>query len=224
MTHRHPAVRETGKESDMGNGKITAKQLEILNFLESEILRRGYPPAVREICQAVHLSSTSSVHAHLNALEKNGYIRRDSAHSRAIEILDDGFQAVRTENVGIPIVGRVACGEPVLAEQNIEEYFSVPSNYMPATRNDVYGLQARGDSMIEAGIYDRDLLIVESVNTAGNGDIVVALIEDEATVKYFYKEDGHYRLQPANSAMEPIILDSVEIVGRVRALFRPRVF
>jgi len=208
----------------MGNGKITDKQLQILKYLESELLTKGYPPSVREICQAVHLSSTSSVHAHLNSLEKNGYIRRDPTHPRAIEILDESFQMVRTETVPVPVVGRVAAGTPILAEENIESYFPVPSGYLPNTPNDLFGLEVKGDSMINLGILDKDILIVESMNTARNGDIVVALIDDSATVKTFYKENGHYRLQPANDAMEPIITDHVEIMGKVRSLFRPAVY
>ncbi|MBO4411858.1 MAG: repressor LexA, partial [Lachnospiraceae bacterium] len=141
----------------MGNGMITDKQLEILKYMESELLRKGYPPSVREICQAVHLSSTSSVHAHLNSLEKNGYIRRDPAKQRAIEILDESFQMARVESVSIPIVGRVAAGEPILAEENIESYFSVPAEYLPKAANDIFALQVRGDSMVNAGIFDRDL-------------------------------------------------------------------
>lgn len=207
----------------MGNGTITDKQLEILKYLESELLRKGYPPSVREICQAVHLSSTSSVHAHLNSLEKNGYIRRDPAKQRAIEILDESFQMARVETVSIPIVGRVAAGEPILAEENIESYFSVPSEYMPKSSKDIFALQVKGDSMINAGIFDRDLLLVEQQSTARNGEIVVALLDDSATVKTFFKENGHYRLQPENDAMAPIIVDQVEILGRVRSLFRPSV-
>ena len=205
----------------MGKGNITDKQREILKYLESEILRKGYPPSVREICEAVHLSSTSSVHAHLNALERNGYIRRDSSKTRAIEILDDTFQMARTENVAIPIVGRIAAGEPILAEQNIESYFSVPSDYMPHTANDVFALEVKGDSMVDLGILNRDLLIVEEQHTARNGDIVVALLGNEATVKTYYKENGHFRLQPANEAYEPIIVDEVEVLGKVRSLYRP---
>lgn len=208
----------------MGNGKISDKQMEIYKYLQSEILRTGYPPSVREICEAVHLSSTSSVHAHLKALEDNGYIRKDPAHARTIEILDDSFQMVRKETVPIPIVGRVAAGQPILAEENIEDYFSVPADFMPTTSHDVFVLEVRGESMINVGIYDHDLLIVESTNTARNGEIVVALVDDSATVKTYYKENGHYRLQPQNDSMDPIIVDHVEILGRVRALYRPTVF
>ncbi len=204
----------------MGYGNITDKQREILKYLESQILLKGYPPSVREICQAVRLSSTSSVHAHLNALEKNGYIRRDSSKTRAIEILDDSFQMARTENVSIPIVGRIAAGEPILAEQNIESYFSVPSDYMPHTTNDVFALEVKGDSMVDLGILNRDLLIVEEQHTARNGDIVVALLGDEATVKTYYKENGHFRLQPENDEMEPIIAEDCRVLGKPVALIR----
>ena len=208
----------------MGNGLITEKQKEILKYMESQILIKGYPPSVREICEAVHLKSTSSVHAHLNSLEKNGYIRRDPTKPRAIEITDEQFQMARTETVSVPVVGRVAAGSPILAEENIERYFSVPSEYIPSTSHDLFGLEVKGDSMVNAGIFDRDLLIVESQKTARNGDIVVALLDDSATVKTYYKEDGHYRLQPQNDRMEPIITDRVEILGKVRSLFRPAVF
>lgn len=208
----------------MGNGNISAKQKEILDYVQSECLRTGYPPTVREICEAVHLNSTSSVHAHLNSLEKNGYIRRDPTKQRAIEILDDEFQKVRTETVPIPMVGRVAAGEPILAEENIESYFPIAGEFLPKTSNDIFGLEVKGDSMVDMGIFDKDILIVESQKTARNGDVVVALIDDSATVKTFYKEDGHYRLQPANESMDPIIVDHVEILGKVRALFRPTVY
>ena len=207
----------------MGNGLITDKQMEILKYMESELLRKGYPPSIREICSAVHLNSTSSVHAHLNSLEKNGYIKRDPSKQRAIEILDDNFQMARVETVSIPIVGRVAAGEPILAEENIESYFSIPAEYMPKSAHDVFGLQVHGDSMIDLGILDRDLLIVEEQNTARNGEVIVALIDDSATVKTYYKENGHYRLQPATETMEPIITDHVEILGKVRSLFRPSI-
>ena len=208
----------------MANGSISAKQREILKFIESRILLKGYPPSVREICDAVQLMSPSSVHAHLNTLEKNGYIRRDPTKPRAIEITDESFRMVRTESISIPVVGRVAAGEPILAEENIESYFSIPSEYVPATQNDIFGLEVKGESMVNAGIFDKDLLIVESVHSARNGDIVVALIDDSATVKTYYKEDGHYRLQPENDTMEPIYTDHVEILGKVRSLFRPAVF
>ena len=207
----------------MSTGKITEKQLAILKYLESELLEKGYPPSVREIGKAVGLSSTSSVHAHLNTLEKNGYIRRDPAHPRAIEILDESFQMVRTTTVPVPVVGRVAAGQPILAEENIESYFPVPAAYLPHSSKEIFGLEVKGDSMINLGILNKDLLIVEAASSAENGDVVVALIDDSATVKTFYKENGHYRLQPANDAMEPIITDHAEILGKVRSLFRPSI-
>ncbi len=207
----------------MAKEALTAKQQEIFDYLCSMILKNGYPPSVREICDAVSLNSPATVHAHLLSLESKGYIRRDPAHARTIEILDDSFQMLRKETVSIPIVGQVAAGQPILAEENIEDYFSVPADYMPSTSNDVFVLQVRGESMINVGIYDKDLLIVEQTKTARNGEIVVALIDDSATVKTYYKENGHYRLQPENDTMDPIIVDHVEILGKVRALFRPSI-
>ncbi|MBQ5951766.1 MAG: transcriptional repressor LexA [Lachnospiraceae bacterium] len=202
-------------------GKISAKQQEILDFIKEAILERGYPPSVREICDAVHLRSTSTVHAHLSTLEKNGYIRRDSANARAIEIPDDDFRMLRTEMANIPVVGNVAAGEPILAEENIEGYFPFPIEYMSRFEGrDLFMLHVRGDSMIEIGIMDGDQVIVEKQSTAHNGEIVVALIEDGATVKRFYKEDGYIRLQPENSSMEPIIVSDCEILGKVIAMVR----
>lgn len=202
----------------MAYGKITAKQKEILEYIKSEILKKGYPPAVREICEAVHLKSTSSVHSHLETLEKNGYIRRDPTKPRAIEIMDDSFQMVRHEMVSIPIIGTVAAGLPILAEQNIEGYFPIPSEMVPSGESFV--LKVKGDSMINAGIFNGDSIFVNACNTAENGDTVVALVDDSATVKTFYKENGHIRLQPENDTMEPIILDNVDILGKVYGVFR----
>lgn len=206
----------------MEYGKITAKQREILEYLKSQIINKGYPPAVREICEAVHLRSTSSVHSHLETLERNGYIRRDPTKPRAIEIMDDSFNMVRKEIVNIPVVGRVAAGSPILAVENIESYFPVPAELIPAGK-ETFILTVKGESMINAGIHNKDLLIVQRQETAHNGDIIVALIDDSATVKTFYKEDGHYRLQPENDTMEPIIVDDVQIVGKVISLFRPKI-
>ena len=203
----------------MANGRISKKQQEILDFMKSEILTKGYPPAVREICEAVHLKSTSSVHAHLETLEKNGYIRRDPTKPRAIEICDDSFQMVRTETVPIPVVGRVAAGEPILAQQNIEAYFPFPADMLPLGA-DSFVLEVHGDSMINIGIYNGDKIFVRSCNTAKDGDIVVALVDDSATVKRFYKCDGYYKLQPENDYMEPIIVDHCEILGKVFGVFR----
>ncbi len=202
----------------MGKGKISAKQLEILEYIKSQILERGFPPAVRDICEAVHLKSTSSVHSHLETLEKNGYIRRDPTKPRAIEILDDSFNFMRREMVNVPIIGQVAAGEPILAEQNIENYFPVPMEYMP--NNQTFILRVRGESMINAGILDGDMVIVEQRSTARNGEMVVALIEDGATVKTFYKEDGVIRLQPENDTMDPIIVTDVQILGKVIGVLR----
>lgn len=202
----------------MGHGKITAKQQEILEYIKAEILKRGYPPAVREICEAVHLKSTSSVHSHLETLEKNGYIRRDPTKPRAIEICDDSFQMVRTEMVSLPVLGNVAAGLPILAEENIQNYFPVPADLVPT--GDSFILNVRGDSMINVGIYDGDQVFVNACSTAQNGDTVVALIEDSATVKTFYKENGYIRLQPENDTMEPIIVEDCQIVGKVFGIFR----
>lgn len=202
----------------MGYGKITPKQQEILDYIKEEILKKGYPPTVREICETVHLKSTSSVHSHLETLEKNGFIRRDPTKPRAIEICDDSFQVVRTEMVSIPIVGNVAAGQPILAEENIQDYFPVPSDVVP--KGESFILNVRGDSMINAGILNGDRVFVTSCNTANNGDIVVALIDDSATVKRFYKEEDHIRLQPENDAMDPIIVDDCQIVGKVFGIFR----
>lgn len=203
----------------MANGKITAKQEEILEYIKSEILNRGFPPAVREICEAVHLKSTSSVHAHLESLERNGYIRRDPTKPRAIEILDDSFQLVRREMVNVPIVGTVAAGQPILATENIENYFPLPAEYMPNEQS--FMLRVKGESMINAGILDGDRVLVRQQQTANNGDIVVALLGDSATVKTFYKENGHIRLQPENDTMDPIIVEGdLQILGKVFGVFR----
>ena len=202
----------------MGYGKINAKQQEILDYIKEEILKRGYPPAVREICEAVNLRSTSSVHSHLETLEKNGYIRRDPTKPRAIEICDDNFQMVRTEMVSLPVVGQVAAGTPILAEENIDSYFPVPAELVP--QGESFVLKVKGDSMINVGIFSGDQIFVNACNTAHNGDTVVALIDDSATVKTFYKEDGHIRLQPENDTMDPIIVDDCQILGKVFGVFR----
>ena len=203
---------------NMAGEKLTQKQLEILAYIKQEILARGYPPAVREICNAVHLKSTSSVHAHLETLERTGYIRRDPTKPRAIEILDDDFNLARREIVNIPILGQIAAGEPIFAEQNIEGYFPMLPEDLP--NGNAFLLNVRGDSMMNVGIYDGDRILVKEQQTASNGEIVVALVEDSATVKTFYKEDGHYRLQPENDTMDPIIVDRVEVLGKVVGLFR----
>ena len=202
----------------MAQGKISKKQLEILEYIKSEILRIGYPPAVREICEAVNLRSTSSVHAHLESLEKNGYIRGVPSKPRAIQIIDDTFNLTRREMVNVPMVGQVAAGEPILAEQNISNYFPIPMEFMP--NNDTFMLTVKGESMINAGIFDGDYVLVEQCSTARNGDMVVALVDDSATVKTFYKEDGYYRLQPENDSMDPIIVFDCQILGKVIGVFR----
>ena len=202
----------------MSYGKITQKQSDILEFIKSELLSKGYPPTVRDICNAVNLKSTSSVHAHLETLEKNGYIRRDPTKPRAIEIIDENFSLTGREIVNVPIVGRVAAGEPLLATQNIENYFPIPMEFMP--NNEVFMLEVKGESMINVGIYEGDWIVVEKRNTARNGEIIVALVDDSATVKTFYKEDGHIRLQPENDNMDPIIVPDCKILGKVISLYR----
>ena len=202
----------------MSYGKISDKQREILDYIKEQILSKGYPPAVREICEAVHLKSTSSVHAHLESLEKNGYIRRDPTKPRAIEIIDEEFNLSRREIVNVPVIGNVAAGAPLLAAEYIENYFPMPAEMVP--NKQMYMLNVKGDSMVNAGIYDGDKVLCEKASTAVNGEIVVALVEDSATVKRFFKENGHYRLQPENDYMEPIIVDKCDVVGKVIGLFR----
>ena len=190
----------------MAKGNISKKQEEILQYIKDQILQRGFPPAVREICEAVHLKSTSSVHSHLETLEKNGYIRRDPTKPRAIEILDDDFNLLRREMVQVPIVGRVAAGEPILAQQNIEDYFPFPAEYV--SNKQLFLLKVQGESMVNAGILNGDYVLVE------------AMIEDGATVKTFYREEGVIRLQPENDFMDPIIVQDVVILGRVIGVMR----
>ena len=202
----------------MSQGKITDKQREILEYIKEMILKKGYPPAVREICEAVHLKSTSSVHSHLESLEKNGYIRRDPTKPRTIEILDDDFNLTRREVVNVPMIGHVAAGEPILATEHIENYFPIPAEYIP--NKETFMLKVKGESMINAGILDGDSILVKQQPDAENGDIVVALVGDSATVKTFYKEDGHFRLQPENDTMDPIIVDECSIIGKVFGVFR----
>lgn len=205
----------------MSYGKISQKQSEILEYMKNEILNRGFPPSVREICEAVNLKSTSSVHSHLETLEKNGYIRRDPTKPRAIEIVDDNFNLVRRETVNVPIVGKVAAGQPLLAMENVEGYFPIPSEFMP--NNKTFMLVVEGDSMINAGIFSGDYVLVEQQPTAENGQKVVALVDDSATVKTFYKEKDYIRLQPENDSMDPILVgpDQVfQILGKVIGVFR----
>ena len=202
----------------MSYGKISAKQKEILEYIKDQIINRGFPPSVRDICEAVNLRSTSSVHSHLEALEKNGYIRRDPAKPRTIEIVDDSFNLTRRELVSVPIIGTITAGQPILAVENIEGYFPIPSEYMP--NEQTFMLKVKGESMINAGIFDGDKILVRQQNTARNGEPVVAMIDDCVTVKTFYKESDHIRLQPENDSMDPIIVPDVRILGKVIGLFR----
>ena len=205
----------------MSYGKISQKQSEILEYMKNEILNRGFPPSVREICEAVNLKSTSSVHSHLETLEKNGYIRRDPTKPRAIEIVDDNFNLVRRETVNVPIVGKVAAGQTLLAMENVEGYFPIPSEFMP--NNKTFMLVVEGDSMINAGIFSGDYVLVEQQPTAENGQKVVALVDDSATVKTFYKEKDYIRLQPENDSMDPILVGPeqvFQILGKVIGVFR----
>ena len=202
----------------MAYGRITKKQSEMLEYIKSQILNKGYPPSVRDICTAVNLKSTSSVHAHLETLEKNGYIRRDPTKPRTIEIIDDNFNLTRREVVNVPLIGQVAAGQPLLAVENISSYFPIPAEFLP--NEETFMLKVKGESMINMGIYEGDQIIVKKQNTARNGEVVVALVDDSATVKRFYKEDGHIRLQPENDFMEPIIVDDCEILGKVIGLIR----
>ena len=198
--------------------ELSDKQKMILDFLKKETLMKGYPPSVREICEAVGLKSTSTVHGHLERLEKKGLIRRDPTKPRAIEIVDDDFQLARREMVNVPILGRVAAGTPILAEENIEDYFPIPVNYAPNTN--AFMLRVKGNSMINAGIFENDLVLVQQQKTARNGEIVVALIDDSATVKTFFRESDHIRLQPENDTMKPIIVPEADILGKVVGLYR----
>ncbi len=202
----------------MAREQLSKKQSQILEYMKEQILSKGYPPSVREICEAVQLRSTSSVHAHLETLERKGYIRKDPTKPRAIEIVDDKFNIARRELVNIPIVGSVTAGEPILAVENIEGYFPISPDFLG--NGATFMLKVRGESMINAGIYDQDYILVQSETTAENGEIVVALIDDSVTVKRFFKEDNFYRLQPENDYMDPIIVKDCSIVGKVIGLFR----
>lgn len=211
----------------MSSSELSNKQLMILEFIKEQLLAKGYPPSVREICQAVGLKSTSTVHSHLNKLEKLGYIRRDPTKPRAIEILDGGNvfannnNTVMQEMINLPLVGQVTAGEPILAEQNIQEYIPLPAQLIKGT--DTFLLKVKGESMINAGILDNDYVVVDKGATASNSQIVVALVNKEsATVKRFFKEGNNVRLQPENDFMDPIILNErdVEIVGTVTGVFR----
>ncbi len=202
--------------------KLSQKQFEILEYMKKTVREKGYPPSVREICDAVGLKSTSTVHGHLERLERKGYIRRDPAKPRAIEIFSDNdsgnSDGSSRELIEVPIVGTVTAGIPILATENIEDTFPIPSDYAP--NGNIFMLRVKGDSMINAGIFNKDLIMVRQQNTADNGDIVVALIEDFATVKTYYKENGYIRLQPENPTMSPIIVRDVSILGKVVGLYR----
>lgn len=196
---------------------ISQKQTDIYNFLKAYIEDKSYPPSVREICVAVGLKSTSTVHSHLKTLERKGYINRDKTKPRALEIVE--FSERKKELIDIPIIGKVTAGEPILAIENIEDTFSLPINYIKHNK-DLFILKVSGTSMIDAGIQDGDLAIIEKTNVADNSDIVVAMIDNEATLKRFFKEKGHYRLQPENTTMEPIIVTECYILGKLVGLYR----
>ncbi len=197
---------------------LSKKQLDVLSFIKKEISKKGYPPSVREICDAVKLKSTSTVHGHLERLERKGYIRRDPTKPRAIEVLDGNSMVSKKEMIDLPIVGKVTAGLPILAEENIEDSFPVPVDFVG--NQDAFMLVVKGDSMINAGIFDGDYVIVRQQSVAKNGDIVVALLNDEATVKTFYKEKDYFRLQPENPYLMPIIVKELSILGKVIGVFR----
>jgi repressor LexA len=201
---------------------LTKRQQEIFEFIKKYSARYGYPPTVRDIGKAVGLASSSTVHAHLANLEKIGLLRRDPSKPRAIELLDKAVDAAKSVvggDRGLPLVGHVAAGQPILAEENIEDYVQVP-DIAGGGEDDSFVLAVRGDSMVEAGILDGDYVVVRTQQTAADGEIVVALVGEEATVKRFYKEPDHIRLQPENATMEPIRTRDVSIVGRVVGVFR----
>ncbi len=201
----------------MGKG-LTKRQREILTYLMDSIQKRGYPPSVREIGAALGLTSSSTVHSHLAALEKKGFIHRDPSKPRAIEILKDGASQPPKRTVNVPVLGRIAAGQPLLAEENIEDVFPLPRDFV--REDEAFILRVRGDSMIEAGIYDGDYLVIRQQSTANNGEIVAALLGDEATVKRFYRERDHVRLQPENRTMTPILTRDVNVLGKAVALIR----
>ena len=201
---------------------LNSKQAAILDYIKEQTRTRGFAPSYREIGDAVNLSSTSTIQFHLNTLEKKGYIQRDPQRPRSIKIIDPDDSptlTIKQEMADIPILGRISAGQPAFAEENVEEYFPMPLNFLRSNKN-VFMLRVSGDSMIEVGIENGDLLIVEEADTARNGEIVVALIDDEATVKTFYREINRFRLQPENHLFEPIYTDHVEIIGKPIGLFR----
>lgn len=201
--------------------KISKRQEAIMDFIKAEVNQKGYPPSVREIGSAVGLASSSTVHGHLARLESKGYIRRDPTKPRAIEILDpEGLEAIKPGVLNVPLIGKVTAGQPITAIENIEEYFPLPESF-GTDEDNIFMLEIVGDSMIEAGILNGDYVVVKQVSTAYNGEIVVAMTdENEATVKRFFKEKDFFRLQPENSSMDPIIVDSVSILGRVVGVYR----
>lgn len=207
----------------MDDSKITEKQMRVLAYVKEQIKKNGYAPSVREICQALGLKSTSTVHGYLARLQKKGLIQKAALKPRTIRITDEEEEGQQTfytskEMVDVPIVGKVTAGMPILAVENVEDSFPLPIDFVGNA--ETFMLRVRGDSMIEAGILDGDLVLVKKQNTAQNGEIVVALIDDEATVKTFFKEKDHIRLQPQNSFMQPIIVPNCSILGKVAGVFR----
>jgi repressor LexA len=196
--------------------KNNEKQMQIYKFIKSYINEKSYPPSVREICAAVGLSSTSTVHGHLERLERKGLIKRDPTKPRTIEIVE---KDVKKEMINIPVLGTITAGLPILAEENIEDVFPLPIEHVRSNK-ELFMLHVKGDSMIEAGIHNGDLAIIEKTNYAENGSIVVALIDNEATLKRFFKEKDHIRLQPENSTMSPILVDNCTITGKLVGLYR----
>ena len=204
-------------------GGISKKQQLILDFLKDEVSKKGYPPSVREICQAVGLKSTSTVHTHLTRLEELGYIRRDPTKPRAIEIFEATSETappipLPRDTKFVPIVGEITAGQPILAVESFEDSFPIPTDFVD--EGNYFMLKIKGDSMIEAGILDKDFVLVRQQNDAINGDIIVALLDDSATVKTFYKEKNRVRLQPENASMSPIYVEDIKILGRVKGVFR----
>jgi len=205
---------------------LNSSQIKILNYLKYQLQNKGYPPSVREICHAVDLKSTSTVHGHLTKLEEKGYIRKDPTKPRAIEILhSDSNQdfKLQKEIINVPIIGKVTAGEPILAVENIEDTFPLPVDFVDSKNHEIFILKIKGDSMIDAGIFDGDFIVVSQQSTANNGDIVVALLDDEATVKRFFKEKTQIRLQPENKSMDPIYTSKASILGRVVGVYRKTV-
>lgn len=202
---------------------ISAKQQRVLEYIRSFTKEHGYPPAVRDICQGLGLKSTSTAHGYLERLEKNGYIRRDPSKTRAIELIeeDNGLpEESFVSAVNVPLLGQVAAGQPILAEENLEEYLPMPKSMVPYDDKNTFALEIRGESMIKAGILNGDKIIVRQTQVAENGDIIVAMIENEATCKRFFKEKDRIRLQPENDLMEPMYFDNVQILGKVIGLIR----